>query len=133
MAIGRDGYEELGGFVETYPPCEDVDLAWRAQRAGHQLVYARDAVVAYRSRQTLRALLRQVYRTGRMDARLYRDYRGAGLRRSRVLPLLRTGAWIVLHAPRLVRDEGFRARWLQWLAYRGGRLRGSVAYRVLFP
>jgi GT2 family glycosyltransferase len=134
MAMSRALFEELGGFDESYASYgEDTDLSWRAQLAGYPLVYAKDAVVVWRSKASTQDWLRQVYRTGRMDARLYRDYRGAGLRRSRVLPLLRTGAWIVLHAPRLVRDEGFRARWLQWLAYRGGRLRGSVAYRVLFP
>lgn len=132
LAIPIGAFEELGGFVESYLAGEDVDLSWRAQLAGYPLVYAPEAVVACRPKATLCALLRQVHRAGRTDARLYRDYRNVGLPRDPVGPTVKTSAWLLLHLPSVLRVRERRMRWAQWVAYRTGRVRGSVEHRVLF-
>ena len=81
LAIARDAFDELGGFTETYTYGEDVDFSWRAQSAGYKLVYAPDAVIAWRAKPTLRTLLSQVHKVGKVDACLYREYRSRGLQR----------------------------------------------------
>ncbi|MER0480291.1 glycosyltransferase [Streptomyces sp. Edi2] len=48
MLIRRDVYEELGGFDRRLPLMrDDVDLCWRAQAAGHQVLIAPDAVLRH--------------------------------------------------------------------------------------
>jgi GT2 family glycosyltransferase len=132
LAIPRDAFEKLGGFVESYLAGEDVDFSWRAQLAGYPIVYAPEAVVACRPKETLRGLMRQVHRAGRTDVRLYRDYRHAGLSRDPVVATVKTSAWLLLHLPSVLRARDRRTRWAQWVAYRTGRVRGSVEHRVLF-
>jgi GT2 family glycosyltransferase len=44
----RSAFEELGGFDEAFfMYAEDMDLCWRARRAGWQVVYAPAAVVTH--------------------------------------------------------------------------------------
>ncbi|MFF2654750.1 glycosyltransferase [Streptomyces sp. NPDC058045] len=48
MLIRREVFEELGGFDQRLPLMrDDVDLCWRAQSAGHQVVVAPDAAVRH--------------------------------------------------------------------------------------
>ncbi|MGW2595311.1 glycosyltransferase [Streptomyces sp. NPDC001515] len=48
MLIRRDVWEELGGFDRRLPLMrDDVDLCWRAHRAGHRVLVAPDAVLRH--------------------------------------------------------------------------------------
>ncbi|MGW3415409.1 glycosyltransferase [Streptomyces sp. NPDC000888] len=48
MLIRRDVFEELGGFDRRLPLMrDDVDLCWRAQSAGHNVLVAPEAVVRH--------------------------------------------------------------------------------------
>ncbi|MFE7665663.1 glycosyltransferase family 2 protein [Streptomyces celluloflavus] len=48
MLIRRDVYEQLGGFDRGLPLMrDDIDLCWRAQAAGHQVLVAPDAVLRH--------------------------------------------------------------------------------------
>ena len=48
LVVRRALFEELGGFDERYFMfAEDMDLCWRAKRAGHQVGTAPDAVVTH--------------------------------------------------------------------------------------
>ncbi|WFB09146.1 glycosyltransferase [Streptomyces sp. LX-29] len=48
MLIRRDVWDELGGFDPRLPLMrDDVDLCWRAQAAGHQVLVAPDAVLRH--------------------------------------------------------------------------------------
>ncbi|MGW2630053.1 glycosyltransferase [Streptomyces chattanoogensis] len=48
MLIRRDVYEQLGGFDRRLPLMrDDVDLCWRAQAAGHQVLVAPDAILRH--------------------------------------------------------------------------------------
>ncbi|MEV6577162.1 glycosyltransferase family 2 protein [Streptomyces sp. NPDC051582] len=48
MLVRRDVYEALGGFDRRLPLMrDDVDLCWRAQSAGHEVLVAPDAVLRH--------------------------------------------------------------------------------------
>ncbi|MFE6780525.1 glycosyltransferase, partial [Streptomyces sp. NPDC057676] len=48
MLVRRDVWDELGGFDARLPLMrDDVDLCWRAQAAGHQVLVAPDAVLRH--------------------------------------------------------------------------------------
>ncbi len=48
FAVRRQAWEELGGFDESYfMYAEDMDLCWRARRAGWDVVYEPGAVVTH--------------------------------------------------------------------------------------
>ncbi|MEU9122070.1 glycosyltransferase [Streptomyces sp. NPDC048506] len=73
MLIRRDVYEELGGFDRRLPLMrDDVDLCWRAQAAGHQVLIAPDAVLrhaeaAARERRPIDCVGRSVANPHRVD------------------------------------------------------------------
>ena len=131
-AVWRDVFEAVDGFDESHPGAEDIDFAWRAQRAGFRLGGADDAVVAYRYRSGLRAIARQQYQWGRADARLYRDFGAAGM--SRATPGEAGRAWgqIIYGIAALPFSLEHRGRWVVRTARRVGRLAGSIQDRTLF-
>jgi glycosyltransferase involved in cell wall biosynthesis len=64
MAITRDVFERVGGFDDTLVRSEDVAFGWALARAGVSLVWVPEAVVHYRHRRGVMALLRQHYLYG---------------------------------------------------------------------
>lgn len=57
----RELFEEIGPFDERFfAYLEDVDLAWRARRAGWRCVYAPGAVVRHRRASTARRIPRRI-------------------------------------------------------------------------
>ncbi|MFE1176762.1 glycosyltransferase [Streptomyces sp. NPDC058773] len=73
MLIRRDVYEELGGFDRRLPLMrDDVDLCWRAQAAGHQVLVAPEAILrhaeaAARERRPIDCVGRSVANPHRVD------------------------------------------------------------------
>lgn len=129
-----DLFWELGGWNEDYDPegAEDVDLYWRAHLAGHPPAFVPGALLMYRSRASLRALLRQSYRDGTTHPHLYRDFRAAGMPPSSVAGAARAWLRLVWRLPRALRtDEGRRA-WVTDLGQQAGRIVGSVRFRTLY-
>jgi GT2 family glycosyltransferase len=123
----------LGGFDERYVfGGEDTEFSWRAQLAGCRLSYVPNAVVHYRLRAETRSLARQYYLYGKAVPRLYRDFRDLGMKPSSRPQALRTWAYLVTHAPEFFRGPERRRRWVKELASRYGRLRGSLAERVVY-
>jgi GT2 family glycosyltransferase len=59
FAIRRDVFCQLGGFDETLPASEDLDLSFRAQLAGHDVKFASAAALVHRPRGSVRGLLAQ--------------------------------------------------------------------------
>jgi glycosyltransferase involved in cell wall biosynthesis/GT2 family glycosyltransferase len=131
-AVWRDVFEALGGFDGERPACEDVDLSWRAQLAGHRFGFAADAVVHKRLRRGLGEVGRQHFRWGREYARLFRQYRSSGMSRSSMARA--AGAWtlVVLTGPLAVFSAPTRGRWVRITAERAGRASGSLSNRVLY-
>jgi glycosyltransferase involved in cell wall biosynthesis len=130
--IWRHVLEGLGYWNQAYQACNDVELSWRAQRAGFRLGFVPDAAVRYRYRSTLRGLARQFFHFGAAEAQLYRDFRCDGLWRNGS-EALRVWAWIVVNLPRAVFSLARRGFWVRMTAHRVGRLAGSVRFRVVFP
>jgi glycosyltransferase involved in cell wall biosynthesis len=131
-AVRRDWFDRAGGFDETYPPSEDVELSWRLQLMGAELTFVPGAVVAKREAPSLRAMLRQYYRYGYRDPYLYRDYRDRGVPPPAVWPTVKSYLGLVARLAVLWRAEQ-RKRWVQQLGRRAGRLAGSVAVRTFYP
>jgi glycosyltransferase involved in cell wall biosynthesis len=132
LAVWVDVLETLGGFNETYPNEQDVEFCWRAQLASMRLVYAPDALVHCRFRTGLDELAIQTFRGGQARAHLYRDFRRAGMPRSKVLTFVGDVGLLLLSAP-IAPVSTERRRGFVWRASNLlGRLVGSVRYRVLY-
>jgi GT2 family glycosyltransferase len=65
MAVDRAVFERVGGFEETLIRGEDIAFSWALTRAGVALVWVPDAIVHYRHRRGVKALLRQHYLYGK--------------------------------------------------------------------
>lgn len=65
LAVRRDAFETVGGFNETLTRCEDIAFSWSLMRAGFSIGYADHAVIDYRRRDGVVAMLRQHYSYGR--------------------------------------------------------------------
>ncbi|MEU5735530.1 glycosyltransferase [Streptomyces antimycoticus] len=120
MLVRRDVWEELGGFDARLPLMrDDVDLCWRAQAAGHQVLIAPDAVLRHaeasaRERRPIDCVGRSVANPHRVDKAgavytLLVNTRGALLPyvMLRLLfgTLLRTLAYLVGKVPGQALDE----------------------------
>jgi GT2 family glycosyltransferase len=125
---------QLGGFNEDYIiGCDDIEFSWRAALAGYRLGFAPEAVIQYRWRHGYRAVARQVARWGMEEARLYRDFKGAGMARDTTSAVIGDWAWIILHVVNLVRPPAHRGAWVRRAARRWGHIRGGIRYRVFYP
>jgi cellulose synthase/poly-beta-1,6-N-acetylglucosamine synthase-like glycosyltransferase len=74
MALEREAFEEVGGFDDDLLRCEDIAISWRLQTSGTKLEFAPDAVIHYRHRSGVRALMRQHYLYGRGMAQVLHRY-----------------------------------------------------------
>jgi GT2 family glycosyltransferase len=74
MGFRKEVFDSVGGFDESLCPAgfEEVVFAVAAQSAGYRIGFVPDAVVHYRFRDSLRALLRQHYGYGRGEAQAER-------------------------------------------------------------
>jgi GT2 family glycosyltransferase len=80
LGVRRELHRAIGGFDEAMDPAgEDIDYCWRAQYAGAELRFVRDAVTHYRVRATLRDLYRQSRNYGVADVLVYKKHRALGL------------------------------------------------------
>jgi hypothetical protein len=84
----------------------------------------------YRHRPDLRGLMKQAYSNGLSDARVYRQFRSAGVPPRSLSMGLKKWAELAAHAPDLLRAQARRGRWLRQASFRWGRLRGSARHRV---
>ena len=109
IGIRKDVFETVGGFDESLPCGEDIDLCWRVQlqeRVG--LAFVAEAVVHVRYKRSLRAMFSQARRWGRAEAAIYKRYRPLGVPRIPLSKSLRR--WKVLPG-RSLRHSAGRAYW----------------------
>ena len=133
LGIWADVSQRLGGWSEEFTNGgEDVDLCWRAQLASFRFCYAPDAVVHFRYRADLKALWRQFRRYGMADTQLYRRFRDQGVGRSGISGALKSWARAAVEIPMLVGRPERKGKWVRQVAYRWGRIQGSVRNRVLY-
>jgi glycosyltransferase involved in cell wall biosynthesis len=110
----------------------ETEFCWRAQLSSYTLAFVPEAVIKLRYRRTLGQLISQYYSYGRSGALLYRCFRGHGMQRD-FRTALWWWRWIVRRSGYLFESRARRGNWLRVLAFRCGRLSGSVAAGVFFP
>ncbi len=115
-AYRRAVLDQIGLFDEDFGSyCEDVDLAWRAQLAGHRCVFAPQAVVYHRLSATGGGPLASYYTGRNFIYVIVKDYPTSLLKR---------------HWRKILAAQG-RIAWEALRAWRGeaarARLRGQVA------
>jgi glycosyltransferase involved in cell wall biosynthesis len=131
--VRADLWRELGGFDEDYDVgATETEFFWRLQLAGHEVCFVPEAIMHYRFRPGLRAHARQFFKFGVARARLYRDFRAAGMPGRTVRALGRDLGWLLVHLPDLVRGTGPRGRWVGHAAGEWGRVVGSFRYRLVY-
>jgi GT2 family glycosyltransferase len=95
LAITRASFLAVGGFDETLSRCEDIAFGWTLLNKGFRIGYVEEAVLDYRHRSGLRALMHQHYLYGRGMAEVVSRYRLPSIgnpQRLRGLALLRPNA-----------------------------------------
>lgn len=65
MAVKRDAFEKVGGFDTSLLRGEDIAFSWDLLEHDLELVYAPEAVMYYRHRQGMKAMMRQHYLYGK--------------------------------------------------------------------
>ncbi len=129
LGVRRDLHEKVGGFNESLAVLEDTDYCWRIQLVGTPLRFVSEAVVHIRYRPSLEGIFRQTLAYGEQNVAIYKAYRDRGMPRLGWLPGLARWAKLLLTSPKLLLASR-RASWIHQLAWRLGRLRGCLKYRV---
>ncbi len=133
MGVRRAVWVDMGGFDESYiGGHEEVDFAWRAQLKGYTVGFAPTAVIDYRLRTSVRAVMRQRFGYGRSYAQLYSRFREQPIRRLSLKHEVKVVVGFLSSAPKELVAGRFPA-WLAGLAWISGRWRGNIAYRVRCP
>lgn len=131
IALRRELFEKIGGFPEDFAASQDLVFSWRAQDAGVQIEFVKEAVYHYRYRHTLRGLFRQCRTWGTSNVQLFSLYRHRGMPpRSVAIALAEWSA--VLRGLLSARTKGQLAPYVVRLGYCVGRVIGSVRYRVFY-
>ncbi len=131
IGLKRYLWLRVGGVDESLPYLHDTDLCWKLQKAGTQLTFVPEAVIHTRLRHTLKGIFRQARSWGEYNVILYKRYRRQGM--PKISPKAGFSAWLdILRAlPRYRHmDLGNRAQFVWTLAWRIGRLEGSLKHRV---
>ncbi|MBI4882709.1 MAG: glycosyltransferase [Actinobacteria bacterium] len=74
LAIRRAAFVAVGGFDENLTRCEDIAISWALLRSGHSIGHVDAAVVDYRHRSGVLAMLRQHYSYGRGMSEVLRAF-----------------------------------------------------------
>jgi glycosyltransferase involved in cell wall biosynthesis len=132
MAIGRQDFETCGGFDESFPFSEDIEISWRLQLAGLRFVDAPDAVIYKRAAPGRWNRFRQFHRWGKDAPLLYRRFRHQGLRRRSARDVARGWGALALHLVRAPFDERDRRLVVSQAGFATGLVVGSLRQRVLY-
>lgn len=132
LGVRADAARSVGGFNEAYRfGATDTEFCWRLQLAGYPLSFEPRAIVAWRRSGDHRVVTRKAFKTGRAHARLFREFRSAGMPRTRVLGAVAVWVRLVISAPMRLTGSG-RREWLRAAAAAAGRLVGSLEHRVVY-
>ena len=131
MAIRRDLFLLVGMFDESFTWGHDDEFSYRLQLKGLSYAYVPTAVVHYRLRSSVRAMMRREFQDEVAAAHLFSVFGAEGYPRASPLGVLKHWAWLLLHVGDLRRRET-AGRWLRKAAGAVGRLRGSLRYRVIY-
>jgi succinoglycan biosynthesis protein ExoA len=70
----KDALIAVGGFDETMHRAQDWELNYRLRASGHKIWFSPELRVTYRPRSTLRALMKQMYETGKWRRELVKRH-----------------------------------------------------------
>src|SRR5215218_3635240 len=70
----KDALVAVGGFDESMHRAQDWELNYRLRSNGHKIWFSPELRVTYHPRSTLRALVKQMYETGKWRRELVRRY-----------------------------------------------------------
>ena len=70
----KDALVAVGGFDESMHRAQDWELNYRLRTSGHKIWFSPELRVTYRPRSTLRALVKQMYETGKWRRELVRRH-----------------------------------------------------------
>ena len=135
LAISRDAFESVGGFVECENfVCEDVDLSWRLQIQGYTIHYAPEAIMHYRFRTTYKAYWRQIAAYAACAPLLYKRFASYGMPEPSVNEALDRYIWVIKKFPRalVTKRKKVRSRWVFKAAASWGRIQGSIRHKVFY-
>jgi glycosyltransferase involved in cell wall biosynthesis len=127
----RDVFERLGGYDESFIGLEDIEFSLRAAATGIPVHFEPGARIQYRYRDDVAGLWRQGRFYGASVPALAVRARRLGLEPPSRLRGLKSWAWLLVHALKLVHPDS-RLAWLWVLANRIGSLEGSVRARSLY-
>lgn len=130
LGIRRELFEALGGFDESMPVGEDIELCLRAWLRGAELAFASEALVHYRYRATMRSIWSQAVLYGTAHPAISRRLAQADRPTPSRWSGMRSWGWLIRHLPTL-RSTAGRARWIVVAGGAVGRLGGSVRHRYL--
>lgn len=71
LSVARQAFVEVGGFAPDLPRSEDVELGYRLQNAGLQLVYLESAIAEQEYRKTFREIAAEAESAGAAALTLY--------------------------------------------------------------
>jgi glycosyltransferase involved in cell wall biosynthesis len=132
LGVRRALHERIGGFDETMVPAgEDMDYCWRAQYAGAEISFVREAVTHYSFRSRWSDIYGQARNYGVGNVLVYRKHLSLGM--PRVAHPFRAGArgWLAVAKQGLLSvDRVGRGRFLWYLGWRAGMLGASLRHRV---
>lgn len=135
FSIDRRLFFDLGAFDESLPRygCEDVDISWRAQEAGHQIGFLPDALIDFTVTPSSRAVKKTFLAARARLALSIRHPHSLQGRRLSLTPLLGDCARQTVQLPvRLLRPgQTPRTRWVRTVVASYGRLSGYVTYGIL--
>jgi GT2 family glycosyltransferase len=76
MAVLRRAIHEVGGFDESLVPGEDIEMAYRIEKAGYLIAFADKAFVWHRRKDNVRDYLKKMYGIGYTRVVLGRKHAG---------------------------------------------------------
>jgi len=91
----KDALIAVGGFDETMHRAQDWELNYRLRTSGHKIWFSPELRVTYRPRSTLRALMKQMYETGKWRRELVRRHPETANARYLAPPLTVLVCWAV--------------------------------------
>lgn len=129
LGIRRSLHDEIGGFDEVLPTCEDIDYCMRAQQRGARLTLLPSAILHCRLRTCGAGIFSQASRYAEYEVCLYKKY---GHAPSRELWRWRKYAqtWMLLWSrlPELLRTPEGKTMLAWRLGRQIGLLKGSVRF-----
>lgn len=132
MGVTRRVFDLVGGFDEDMKALFDTDFCWKVQLAGIPLQPAPEAVLHLRHRSSAASLMRQARSYGEWNVFIYRRYRRYGMPELGWKRGARAWLDLVRRVSALFSPER-RPGWLWQFAWRYGRLKGCLKYRVIAP